>query len=196
MPTYDAAPAASHERIAQLLEKYHGPLRDAGVKIDVLFALPTVNKNGDDVGHAVSHGGYRCAAKVRVIGLKDRAKGMGDAEIIVDGRQWDEWDDGERDAVLDHELEHLELVRKKGVVKQDDLGRPKLRCIKHDHQYGWFDAIVRRHGVKSPEWQQYARLALGVESTVRQLWLPYITTEVATGEAPAKRDGKAKAVAG
>lgn len=196
MPTYEAAPAEAVRRIEALVEKYHGPLRDAGVAIDCLFAFPTVNANGDDVGNAVSHGGYRCAAKVRVIGLKDRSKGMGDAEIVVDGRQWDEWDDGERDAVLDHELEHLELVRKKGAVATDDGGRPRLRCIKHDHQHGWFDAIVRRHGTKSLEWQQYRDLAIGVESTVRQLWLPYITTEVATGEAPAKRDGKAKAVAG
>ncbi len=169
MPTYEAAPAEALTRIEQLLERYHGPLRDAGVKVDYLFALPTVNKNGDDVGHAISHGGYRCAAKVRVIGLKDRAKGMGDAEIIVDGRQWDEWDDGERDAVLDHELEHIVATG-----KIDDLERPKLRLIKHDHQFGWFDSIVRRHGKKAIEWRQYERLAVGPESVVSQLWLPFI----------------------
>lgn len=196
MPNYGKASADAYDRLERMLKVYHAPLVNAEVKVDLLFAFPKQNKNGDDVGHAVSHGGYAAYAKIRVIGLKDRAKGMGDAEIIIDGRRWDELSEETRDALIDHELEHLELKTKLGTVQRDDLNRPILRLVKHDHQFGWFNAVVRRHGEHSIEWQQYADFGVGKDSTVSQLWLPFAVKDKATGEAAGRSDRKARAVAG
>lgn len=155
MPIYEQD-SGTIERIAtRMLEKYHQPLADAGVKIDYLLAKAKRDNNGDATGPALKLHGYQCAAVVKILSAKDRAKGLGDAEIVVDGDRWHEWSEEEQEALLDHELQHLELkTDEHGCVIRDDLDRPTLRCIKHDHQFGWFDAIARRHGAAAFEVQQ------------------------------------------
>lgn len=171
MPRYEKAPAQAGQIIERMMERYHPQLRDANVKVDVLFAFATTDEFGDRKGSAVKLHGYSCKAVVRVLGLKDRTVGRGDAEIVIDGDEWPTWPDDEKDALLDHELEHLELkTDKDGLVVRDDLDRPKLRIRKHDHQFGWFDSIARRHGSASLEIQQ----AQAFHSQYKQLWLPYV----------------------
>lgn len=170
MPTYTPATREPKDRVDRMLEKYHQPLRDAGLVVDVLMAQATADEWGDIKSPAVSVGGYPCAAKVRIIGAKDRVKGMGDAEIIIDETNWDELPDAERDALIDHELEHLELkYDKDGVLLRDDQNRPKLRLRKHDHQFGWFDSIARRHQKASYEVKQYEDF----RAKNKQLWLAF-----------------------
>jgi hypothetical protein len=52
--------------------------------------------------------------------------------------------------LIDHELTHL---AKKGTIF-DPLDRPKLSMRLHDHQFGWFDQIAKRHGRASIEVKQ------------------------------------------
>ena len=152
MPTtYSKAAADVLSIVKSTTSKFHGEVEKAGVTIDVLMAY-----NPD--GHAVTHGGYPAQAKVKIVSLKDRAKGCKDAEIIIDDRNWDKLSDAERKALIDHELEHLEVQYEEGEVKIDDLGRPKLKIKKHDWQMGWFDVIARRHGESSPEVRQASEL--------------------------------------
>lgn len=189
MPTYEPVNEDIRSRVERLVEKYHQPLKDARVQLDLLWARSTLDGNGDITGPAIKHQGYPCAAVVRVIGLKDRSKGMGDAEILLDADRWDEWSEEEQNAIIDHELEHLELARdSEGAIKRDDLDRPKLRLRKHDHQFGWFDSIVRRHGSNALEWQQHQAF---VDGPLKQLWLPYVDEEQPSA-ASGKRKGKAK----
>lgn len=77
----------------------------------------------------------------------------------------------ERAALIDHELYHLELVRDKtDRLKRDYMGRPQLTIRLHDHQFGWFDAIAKRHGETSQECQQAQRF-----HSHAQLYLPFET---------------------
>lgn len=169
MPTYRKCSAEVGQIVESMLEKYHHPLRDANVNIECLFAYAMTDDNGDKVGSALKLGGYACNAIVRVLNLKDRTVGRGDAEIVIDGDQWDTWGDDEKAALIDHEIEHLELkTDRNGLVVRDDLDRPKLRMRKHDHQFGWFDSIARRHGAASFEVQQYSRF----QEAHHQRWLP------------------------
>lgn len=107
--------------------------------------------------------------KIKVMSLKDRAAGRADAELLLDGDRWPTFADEEQAAIIDHELTHLELCIGDDGLRRDDLDRPKLRVRKHDHQFGWFDAVARRHGEDSIEWQQYAQFT---NTTYQQLWLP------------------------
>lgn len=171
MSSYKKAPAEVGQIVERMLEKYHTPLKDAGVTVDCLLAFPNTDENGDSVGPAIKHQGYAANAVVRVVNLRDRTKGMGDVEIIVDGEQWDTWSADQKDALIDHELEHLELREDKdGLIIRDDLNRPKLRIRKHDHQFGWFDSVARRHGKASFEVAQYERF----QEAHRQQWLPFM----------------------
>lgn len=173
MPRFERAPAEADLIIGRMMDRYHPQLRDAGVTVECLFAFATTDENGDTVGCAVKLHGYACKAVVRVLSLKDRTVGRGDVEIVIDGDNWDTWSEEERDALLDHELEHIELrVDNDGLVIRDDLERPKLRLRKHDHQFGWFDSIARRHGRASGEVAQ----ALAFHDQYSQLWLPYLDT--------------------
>jgi hypothetical protein len=162
--------------VAELLERYHGELAEAGVRFDLLLAEASTDDNGDPVGPALKSSGYTAAATVRILGLKDRAKGLGDAEIVVDGDRWPEWSAAERLAILDHELEHLTLaVDAEGAIKRDDLGRPRLKLRLHDRQFGWFDNVARRHGAASVEVGQASTIARLGE--LRQMYLPGLSIE-------------------
>lgn len=175
MPNYTIAPAEVKERIARVMEKYHGDLHTQGVTIDSLYAYPTYGEDGEAKGVAISGGGYPAIAQVRKLSLKDRVAGRADAEITIDAEQYEDFTEEERDAVIDHELQHLVLVedKKQGGFKRDDAGRPKLNIRLHDHQFGWFDAIVRRHGGHAIEAQQLQRFV----DDAGQLWIPFLDDE-------------------
>lgn len=144
------------ERVKKIIQQYHPDLAEVEVRLTLLFASAPKDDAGQPMRAAVTVGGYPSAAKTKIIGLKDRADGRADAEIIIDADQWDAMSDSQRDALLDHELYHLEVKRDKetNMPLSDDLGRPKLGMRKHDHQFGWFDEIARRHGDASFEVQQ------------------------------------------
>ena len=145
MKVYDKAPQEVHDRCAQLIESYYPDLAKAELTLDILFA---VNENGD----AVSHGGYPALAMVRIVNLKDRVKGLADAEITIDQKAYEDMTDEQKDALLDHELHHLIVLKDDdGFIKTDDVGRPKLKIKKHDYQMGWFREVAVRHGRNSPE---------------------------------------------
>ena len=171
MPVYELARDDLLVALAEVMGLYHVELRDADVRIDVLVAYAKTDANGDPTGPAVKLHGHPCCAKVRVIGLRDRVAGRGDAEIIIDGDNCDTWPPEQLRAILDHELEHLELqVSDEGLVKRDDAERPKLRLREHDRQFGWFDSVARRHGYASIEVQQATQMTERDE--LRQLYLP------------------------
>ena len=168
MPTYCRATKETAAQVRRVLKQYHGVLADAGVTCDILMAHAKLDANGDPVGAAVTKGGYPCIGVVKVMPLKDRAAGRADAEIVLDGDRWDELSAEEQDAAIDHELTHLELVVDDSGLRRDDLDRPNLRIRKHDHQFGWFDCVARRHGTASFEWRQYEQFT---EVSYKQLWL-------------------------
>lgn len=159
MPTYARCPAEVSEMAQSILREFetHQPVLDARVKIDLMFAMPDLDeKSGMPINDAITHHGRRALGLCRKIGLKDRAKGMGDVEIILDGHWWDSVDMPERAAVLDHELHHIQVSGKtngdgKFIFNTDDLGRPKILLRDHDVEIGWFNIIAHRHASASQE---------------------------------------------
>ncbi len=88
---------------------------------------------------------------IRITGLKERVADRGDAEMLLDGDALADTKPETLEAVIDHELTHLELVEDdKGHIKADGHGRPRLAIRNHDHQFGWFDSVARRHGGRGP----------------------------------------------
>lgn len=143
--TYEPAPPEVKRRAVKLIERHHDDLWKAEVTIDYLFAT-------NDTGDAVSHRGYPALAVVRIVNLKDRTKGHSDAEITIDGAKYLRMTPEQQDALLDHELHHLIVLRDDdNLVKTDDQGRPRLKMRKHDFDFGWFTVIAERHGLNSPE---------------------------------------------
>lgn len=159
--TYSKAPDECSDRVAHLLKLFHSPLFEAKVKVDVLSVAT------DGEGPALSHQGYAALAVVRVTNIKERTKGLGDAEIVIDEERYSQLADAEKDALIDHELYHLEVIIDKKTLrpKLDCRGRPRLRTRKHDHQFGWFREIADRHGAAAIEVKQATKLFLSEAQT-------------------------------
>lgn len=152
MKRYDEADREAVERMTAIRNQYHADL--AAIRIGLLVIY-----DDDEDKQVLKHGGYPAAALARIVSERDRAAGMCDAQIILDQSSYRRMTDKERDALLDHELHHFEVVQdKSGAPRMDTNERPKLRIRKHDHQFGWFDAIADRHGEHSVEVKQAKQL--------------------------------------
>jgi hypothetical protein len=148
MKSYSKCPKHVTDIVESLIEKFHPQLAHVKLAIDLLFVV-------SDAAYPVMAGGYPAYAVVRSVSVKDRVKGCGDAEIVIDKEKYEEMDDKERAALLDHELYHIEPKRDKfGGFERDGHGRPRINMKKHDHNFGWFAEIARRHGMNSIEVKQ------------------------------------------
>jgi len=143
--TFEIAPEEVAARALAIIEKFHPDLLAAKVSIDYLFAHSST-------GQPLKHSGYPALAIARIVNLKDRVKGLADAEISIDAERFDEMTDEEKDGLLDHELTHLCPIKDAdGEYKRDSHHRPRLSMQRHDYQFGWFREVALRHGRNSPE---------------------------------------------
>jgi len=144
-------------KIASLREQYYGGKKDP-FEIVTIGAMFVFDWDAPDEP-ILTHRGYPAVAVARVVGLRDRAAGLPDAQIIIDRATWASLTAPQQIAVLDHELYHFELVYdNKGNLKYDSHARPKLRIRKHDWEFGWFNEIVQRHGADAIERMQAKQL--------------------------------------
>lgn len=152
--TYSEATPETISRVESVLARYHGGLRDAGVRITILHASGPRDEDGEITAPAIVIRGHKAMATIKITSLKDRAAGLGDAVLTIDGDEADTWSEETWSAVLDHELAHLELkTDAEGGVVRDDLGRPKLKMRHHDWEHGGFLEVAERHKEHAPEVQ-------------------------------------------
>ncbi|MEI7534227.1 MAG: putative metallopeptidase [Verrucomicrobiae bacterium] len=164
---FTLAPESVHQLCRELIQLYHSDLDSAAVKVDIVMAF----RDPDGDTYAMEKDGHRVLGQATTIKLKDRVKGMGDVEIMLDGDAWDGLPQNQKAALLDHELEHFECKRDKvGEFVFDDLVRPVIKLRPHDRQFGWFDNIARRHRSDSMEIDQLRRLFI----EAGQIYLPFV----------------------
>jgi hypothetical protein len=171
MAWYQKADDELYNEVASVMRQYHLPLVDSGVHVDVIVA------RSEDTPPIVVRG-IECAATVRITSTRERALGIGDAVITINGELMPTWSTRQLHAVIDHELTHLELKmdKKTGQPKVDDQDRPMLKIRLHDREFGWFDCVATRWGADSFENSQAREL---IESaTWVQTLLPGFEPEV------------------
>lgn len=177
---------ASDDQLALLraiIDEHHPELAEAGVTVALLEARAETDEEGDPKGPAITVGGYPAIGSCQVTPYLGRVQGLADALIKIDALWWEDADDQERSALLDHEVMHLQL--KEG-DERDRAGRPRLKLRKHDRQHGWFDAIARRWGPASQEHQQCKALLGADLLRDYQLPLPGLAAVEPIEEKPAK----------
>lgn len=164
MKTYSAAPDVE-DVIRNMHYEHHFDL--VQVTVGALFVFDLDEEHEP----CLKHQGYPAAAVVRITPLKDRAMGIADAQIVVDRAYWISCTQPQKDALIDHELTHLNRVvsDKTGKPKFDALGRPKLAMRRHSHQLGWFVEVAERHGAASPEVRQAKQLI----AQAGQMYFPF-----------------------
>lgn len=151
----------------EVKSKYHGEIHNYGVKIGVLMVLS--HKEGVP---ALTHKGHPAAATVHIVSLKDRVIKQYDVEMLIDADYWKSCSDESKRALLDHELSHIALKKRKVkgkknedgeegqmVVDEDDLGRPKIKMVHGDYDIGdGFLNIIKRYGDSSIELKNWKTL--------------------------------------
>lgn len=160
MPIYRKADPSVENLLDKVIGEHHPHLAESGLTVDLLMAYGTTRSPL----HPVKHHGRPAIAVVRVMSPKDRAKGLSDCEITIDGEWWKKATIEQKKAVLDHELTHLQTDG------EDDDGRLRLCLRHHDIEFGWFTEVAQRHGVHAVEYQQFSMVAF----TVKQQWLPFM----------------------
>ncbi len=146
--SFTECPLEIRDQANSIIAKYHPDL----LKFDVTIAYTFANSSTD--APALSHGGHPAAALCRINNEQARMEGLTDCSISICESTWDDLDDDERNALLDHELHHISVVfDKEGGVKMDGCGRPKIKLRKHDIVVGGFHVIVKRHGIAALEAQ-------------------------------------------
>lgn len=177
MARYEKATKELKEFATAILTEFatHKPVLDAKVNIEFLFAFGTRNDNDELVSDAISKGGYRVLGLCRKTNEKERVAGRADVEITIDHDHWEKADEAQQKALLDHELNHIEVVTDEdGQVIRDGAGRPKIRLRKHDVEVGWFKIIAERNTSFSLEVTQ----ARAIFDQHGQAFFPWLATEV------------------
>ena len=161
--TYRRAEDAIREQVYAVMERHHPELKGAGVTVDVLWCEATVSESsGEMIAGNLKHGGRAAWGTIRITSQKERALGRMDAEMTLCEWAWKHRLSGkrERDALIDHELTHLQIVREQGGVKlgdslpppkKDGCGRPRLKSRQHDVELGLFYEVADRHKAYAPE---------------------------------------------
>jgi hypothetical protein len=122
------------------MAKHHALLADEGVTVSAIFSYQ------DDGQHALKCNRYPAAATIKPSTLEQRARGAADVWLKIDKMTWMGLTDAQREALIDHELSHIERGD-----KEDSLGRPKLTTRIHDYRLEGFTDVVHRHGENAIE---------------------------------------------
>jgi len=168
---YIRATDAERAVLQRVMTTYHPALLQANIKVAMTMARK-FDGNEQPV-HCVKFAGANAAAITRTIPLRRRVYDEHDAEIEVDGLTWDELSEAQREALLDHELNHIRAsVGDDNAVRLDDMGRPKVNLVPDDFTLTGFYAIGRRHGRTALEWRSvshvHAELLRIIEEAERQ----------------------------
>lgn len=140
--------------VRAVMHKHFPALVQLSVTVKTLFAYAGKDKNGDPKGPAMKRNGIALAGKIKVTSQADRAAGLDDAVMTLDGDRWDEWMPRTQEALIHHELTHLETTG-----KVDDCGRPKLKSRPHDHECGVFEATMAAYGKDALDTKVVAEIA-------------------------------------
>ena len=139
---------AVYQELEYLIEQHHERLKE--IKIDLVMVEETTSGRPALMLH-----GWPAAALTRATSALERAMGRGDAEIQIAKVRWCSMTERQRRALLDHELQHIQLKKDQlDCVLLDINGRPMVTMRQHDVQVGWFLEVAQRWGEDSIEQQQ------------------------------------------
>lgn len=122
-------------------------------------------------------------AHIRPVPLKDRLTKEYDAELVIDGAEYEQLRPGQREALLDHMLSGIDTVDRgeddpdedqgegasKVTWRVDDLGRPKLKTVIGDWHAGpGYAEVVARHGTDAIEYELLSRCKARADAARRE----------------------------
>jgi hypothetical protein len=129
------------------------PIRENDLRIEILKAIRTDGKP------AVRHHGAAALAQIKIVGAEERSTGGPDVRIKIDWARWLDLGPKSREAILAHELYHVEFAKtNEGNLKRDDYDRPIVRLIPDDWSITGFKEVADWYGEDSIEKRSFNTL--------------------------------------
>lgn len=177
--TYAKADKGILKAALVVMQRNHEDLAKAGVKLEILMA------SNSKAEPSLKLHGYPAAGIVGVIDPKSRVLGLGDALIRIATEVWTRLDHKSQEALLDHELRHLDVqFDDDGKVKTDYAGRPVLGMRHHDWHLSGFAETVRLYGAAALDAIEMAAFIAGEHGRVLQPFLPGLSPAASPAEDP------------
>jgi len=143
---------ADYAMLNQVMARYHHELVDAQSRVSLNF-VKAFDKD-DEPTPALKHAGHYCEAYVKLISRRRKLRDPHEAEIDIDGHMWEEKNDQQREALLDHELSHIKVVTDRhGIPKRDEDERVQLKLVPDDIFITGFLSVIRHYGQNAGEYQ-------------------------------------------
>jgi len=151
MPTFEDPSNKMEEAFEDVraLDCHRERLQD--VTIAVLSAHASRDEDDEPRGEALSCRGRPILGKIRISSTEDRAEGMADVRVLLNGDRWGQLSGPMQRAVVDECLTMIEVRQKDGAPIRDDLGRPKLQQRPFDFEHYGYHDVAARHGASSVE---------------------------------------------
>lgn len=153
--TYEPADDSVRAMLDRVVDEHHPLLREAHAFIAVLMVTAPTDDEGVPKSPALSVGGWPAQARIKITSLRERALGMADAVMEIDSYAWGQRSEDEQEALLDHELTHIQAhldgEGEEKSIRSDERGRPVLTMRQHDVRFEGFFDVMKRHGQAAPE---------------------------------------------
>lgn len=149
---HEKADQQTIKALRKSLTSWHPDLELVGIRIGVVFVWPAINADGLVIGPALKYAGAMAAAKTQICRHAIRALTGLDVVIQIAADIWASLAKPSRLALLDHELEHLVVVRDNdGKIRTHNDGRPRLVTRPDDWVLTGFQSVVERQGAHALE---------------------------------------------
>jgi len=167
--TCSEANKTSTDLLTHTMEKQHQWLLDEQVRVRFLMVDPPRDKSNMPTAPALQLAGHSCAGKIKLCNARERILSGGiDVVLEVDAPAWKNFDKKRREALLDHELTHVEPKRDAaGATLHDETGRALLFLKPDDYLVTGFYEVALRHEEMSLEVVSLGRLL--VQGEIGQL---------------------------
>lgn len=158
MQRHRVADGVAMKILAGVVRKWHKPLLREEVSFAFIFVEPPTNDKGQVTGPALKVAGSPVAGRCSLVTGKWYAMTEEDVVIEVAADIWERMTGPRREALLDHEVNHVKISNdSKGRVKRRD-GRACLETIPDDYMINGFFDVAARHKRESMEWRQLFKL--------------------------------------
>jgi hypothetical protein len=163
MKRYFLANDAALALLGKAMSQWHAKLFEEEVKVALVMVDLPRDDQGIPTGPALSRNGLAITAQSRLLNERDRLVSGRDLIIEVDALHWGDIDDPQRLAILDHELTHVQIRKKKEAFVRRADGSVRLGLIPDDYAMTGFVICAKRHGRNSAEVRGLAALRAGAQ---------------------------------
>ncbi len=161
--SYELANASDEKLLEDLIndERYE-PLKSYEINVQLFYKYGKRDKEGELKTPALQKNGKAIYAQTKIVSAFNRITDDTDVKIILNKDLWDELSKEERIAILDNELNYIQIKEDKEgepIYISEDSNKVQLKLRKPDFFCEGFLEIMNIHGKQYIPWQEAKSIA-------------------------------------